>query len=82
MRRILLLLFIILFASMPAHSSRLRNITSEAKETCGKNLSKKQAIKLIKKVFLTCRSGGKVDIGGCSIKCMKKSSGAVVGESN
>lgn len=63
----------------PAFAGKAEDITIAAKESCGKEVTKAQAMTLMKQVFLTCKSGSSVDIGGCQIKCMKENAGAVVG---
>jgi len=78
MKRTLVALAVVALAS-PAFAGKADDIASSAKSNCGKEVTKAQALKLIKKVFLTCKSGSQVDIGGCQIKCLKENTGAVVG---
>lgn len=78
MRKILIV-SAVLALSTPAFAGKADDIAGAAKAGCGKEVTKAQALKLIKKVFLTCKSGSQVDIGGCQIKCMKENTGAVVG---
>ena len=78
MKKTLLVAAVLCF-STAVYASKANDIASAAQESCGKEISKSQALKLIKKVFLTCKSGSQVDIGGCQIKCMKENTGAVVG---
>ncbi|MEZ4872060.1 MAG: hypothetical protein R2827_07415 [Bdellovibrionales bacterium] len=62
-----------------AYAGKVDDIVTAAKNSCGKDLQKAQAVQLVKKMFLTCKPGERVDIGGCQIGCMKSDGGAVVG---
>ena len=78
MNKVMLVAFVVALSS-PAFAGKADDIAAAAKNNCGKSVNKSQALKLIKKVFLTCKSGSQVDIGGCQIKCLKENTGAVVG---
>ena len=76
-------LFIIVALSVGMHTGadagKIDDIMAAAKQTCDKDIPKARAIKLVKKLYLTCKAGQRVDVDGCKILCLKSSSGAVVG---
>lgn len=78
MKKAAIVLALVAFAGS-AYAGKTDDIVVAAKSNCSKDLTKQQALKLIKKVFLTCKSGAKVDIGGCQISCMKANTGSIVG---
>lgn len=75
-----ILISLIVLAGASANAGKVNDIITAAKSSCGKDIEKSQAIKLIKKMFLTCKNGQKVNIGGCQMTCMKSSGGVVVGD--
>ena len=53
--------------------------TDDIVKACGGKVTKKQAAKMIKDVFLRCNPGSKVQSNGCELDCMKGNAGAKIG---
>ena len=79
MRKLNSLILIVLLLPLGASAGKADKIVAAAKNDCNKEVTRLGATKLIKRVYLTCNPGTKVDIGDCQIDCMKKRRGAVVG---
>ena len=73
------MVLILISTSQFVSASKTDDIKEALADECEKVISKKEARKLIKRVYLTCKSGSKVFIGGCEIDCMKKNTGSVLG---
>ncbi len=76
MKRGSLALVILLFSSSVFAGGKADYIVN----TCEGKVTKKEAVKYIKRVFLACSEGTRVQIGSCSIQCQKKTIGATVGK--
>ncbi|MFS4458497.1 hypothetical protein [Bdellovibrio sp. HCB2-146] len=70
----------IMLTGKMAFAGKVEDVQSEVKKACGKDLSKDDALKQVKSLFLSCVPGDKVDVDGCKVSCLKSNSGAVVGQ--
>jgi hypothetical protein len=78
--QILLICCLGLLAS-PASAGKLEDIIAAVKKECGKELTREEALRAMKSVFVICTPGELVDLdGGCRIKCLKQSDGRVLGQ--
>jgi hypothetical protein len=78
--RVLLICCLGILAS-PVSAGKIDDIVAAVKAECKKDLTKEEAVRAMKSVFVTCTPGGMVDLdGSCRIKCLKQSGGGVLGE--
>ena len=67
--------------AMPASAGKIEDIIAAVKRDCGRDMTKEEAVRAVKSVYVACTPGGMVDLdGGCRIKCLKQSGGGVLGE--
>lgn len=82
MKRIIMatLFLPVLLAGPSAFAGKVEDVQAEVKKSCGKDVEKDQALRLVKNLFLSCVPGDKVDVEGCKVNCLKENAGAVVGQ--
>lgn len=85
MKRIYLSLLALLLlsgiVSFPAYAGKAQDIVAEIKTSCGKDIEKEAALRLIKKLYVTCAPGSMVDLeDGCRVKCKRERGSGVLGE--
>jgi hypothetical protein len=83
MKRILLVLLVgcLAILAMPAAAGKIEDIIAAVKKECGRDMTKEEAVRGVKSVYVTCTPGGMAELeGGCRIKCLKQSGGGVLGE--
>lgn len=67
--------------AIPVSAGKIEDIIAAVKSECGKEMTKEEAIRSVKSVYVTCTPGDTVDLGeGCRIKCKKQSGGGVLGQ--
>jgi hypothetical protein len=77
---LLLALVASLFMTQPAHAGKLEVVKDIVKSACRKDVDDNQALRLVKKVYLTCISGQDIEVeDGCKIKCLRENTGSIIG---
>jgi hypothetical protein len=63
-----------------AYAGKIEDVQSQIKADCQKDLSAKEALPLVKILFLSCKAGTRTTIDGCAVNCLKENMGTVVGK--
>ena len=73
-------IFFLIFFSVDAFADKISFLHKEIKSHCGRDINSKKAfIPLVRRAYLLCHTGDKIEIeSGCFIKCLKDNIGNII----